>query len=583
MNDKQPRVTRQTESVSADASVSARRQLRVHPAKQAAQDRRSRNLLLLICFVFFAFLFTTRVINILGTAPEYDEIWTVQHYTNIPVLTVFTDVATPNNHVLNTLCIRFFFSTFSFFDQKLAMRMTSLLAFCGLSFLLLRAVLLLLNRNFVRGAVLTVILLNGMLLHYAETARGYSLQSFFVFGLFFSLLCFQLRPRENRVFNACMWFLCALGACLSVSSGVLYVVILTGLWALLYVRFRDGVKKIWDDERPLILAGIVWSVFVLAWYGGNYSKFASGRGMFGESFHSATQYFSYCFAAARDTGLIWALPCLAMCGVLLRGKSQWRICALTGGAAILMFLSALVTKGGPARIYLPLLAPVVFGVGAASDELLAENRNLRKIGPWLLLALAVVCMAFSDRDRKKAADPDLAVVFREVVKQDPHVFVSYKSSDLYVLQMLFPDVVVSDDCERQSDPVLLLLLHDNAISAVHVGEPPIEELVQPGVVPIAADFIVPREDVQFWLYRLRPLQSGESLDGKAVLCFASVQASDDAKLWLFDRFGVVNSMLFNPGSSRVCFAAPGNRLDIEVLRKMEQDNPGTLFFRVVAD
>ena len=94
---------------------------------------------------------------------------------------------------------------------------------------------------------------------------------------------------------------------------------------------------------------------------------------------------------------------------------------------------------------------------------------------------------------------------------------------------------------------------------------------------------MPKEDVRFWLYRLRPLQPGESLDGKAVLCFASVRAPDEAKLWLLENFGVMNSMLFDPEASRICFAAPGNRLDVGVLLKLEQDNPETIFFRVVSD
>ena len=582
MNDSQQHAAHSPESASADASVPVRKQRRVHPAKQAVQDKRRRKGFILTCLVVFAALAAIRVMNVLWNTPEYDEIWTVQNYMDIPVRAVFSDVSTPNNHVLNTLGIRFFLSVIP--HHNLAVRMTALLGFCALFAILLRASLLFFRSSFVRGAVLATTLLNGMLLHYAETARGYSLQSFFVFGLFLALLCFQFRPRENRVFNACMWFLCAVGACLSVSSGVLYVAILTGLWAVLYVPFRDGIGKIWNACRPLILAGMVWSVFVLAWYGGNYSRFAAGREMFGESFHSPAQYFSYCFEVARDTGLLLALPCLAVCGVLLRGKPQWRLCALTGGAAILMFLSVFITKGGPARIYLPLLAPVVFCIGAAADELAVEKKKFSRIGLFLLLVPAAVSMTFSDAARKKAADPDLAAVFREVVKQDPHVFVSYKSSDLYVLRMLFSDAVETDNRERQNDPRMLLLLHDNAISAVHVGEPPVEELVPPGAVPVAGgDRVVPKEDVRFWLYRLRPLQAGESLNGKAVLCFASVQIPDDAKLWLLENFGVMNSMLFDPEASRICFAAPGNRLEIEVLRKMQQDNPETLSFRVVTD
>jgi len=421
-----------------------------------------------------------------------------------------------------------------------------------------------------------------MLLHYAETARGYSLQSFFVFGLFFALLCFQFRPPENRLFNAVMWLLCALGACLSVSSGVLYVAVLTGLWGLLYVPFRAGIKKLWQDYRFLILAGMLWTVFVLAWYGGNYSSFAAGR-VFGEAIHTPARFLSYCWSAAWETGLIWVLPFLAAGGILLRGKPQWRICALAGGAVVLMFLSALITKGGPARIYLAMLAPAVFAVGAAADELLTENGKLRRVGLWILLVLVAVCIFFSERMRMRAADPDMAVIFQEIVKLDSHVFVSYKSTDLYVVRMLFKDDVNADNYNRQTAPQMLLLLHDNAISAVHAADIPIEELVQPGAVPVSVDHVVPEENVLFWLYRLRPLEPGESLDGKAVLCFTNDSIREDTRQWLFDNFGVVNSMLFDWDAARTCFATPGTGLSADALRKLEQSNQGSLFFRVVTD
>ena len=333
----------------------------------------------------------------------------------------------------------------------------------------------------------------------------------------------------------------------------------------------------------MVLSGSFFSFFVLTWYGINYSKFAAGRTLFGESFHTPVQYLSYCLEAAWDTGLIWTLPCLATCGVLMRGKSQWRICALTGGAAILMFGSALFTKGGPSRIYLPLLAPAVFGIGSAVDDLLTDNKKLRRAAPWILLVLVCICIFFSDKARKKAADPDMAVVFLEVAKLDPHMFVSYKSTDLYVVQMLFKDAAKADDCNRQCAPQMLLLLHENAVSAVHVGDIPVEELVMPGVAPVAIDYLVPEERILSWLYRLRSLQPGEKLDGKAVLCFTNDSIREDTKQWLFDNFGVVNSMLFEPDSARVCFAAAGTGLSADALQKLEQNNQGALFFRVVSN
>lgn len=551
------------------------------PARRPPQDTRRRDLFILACCLLFALLAAVRVLNIWSNTPEYDEIWTVQHYRNLPVKEIFSDVSTPNNHVLNTLGIKFFLSVFP--HHNFTVRLTALLGFCGLFVILLRAVLLLIKNDSARAAVLTAVLLNGMLLHYAETARGYSLQSFFVFGLLFSLLCFQLRPPGNRAFNAILWLLCAVGACLSVSSGVLYVAILTGLWGVLYVPFRGGIRTVWRDDRPLILAGVLCCVFALAWYGCNYSRFAAGRAMFGDSFQAPAQYLLYCFETARNTGLLWTLPCLAVCGILLRHKPQWQICALTGGAIILMYLSALLTKGGPARIYLPLFAPAVFGIGMAADALMTDHPKLKRFSLWILLGLAAVCMFCSDRDRRRAASPDLAAAFREVVNMDSRVFVSYKSTDLYVLRMLFPETIIPDNYERQEAPEMLLLLHDDRVSAVHVGDPPVEELIPPGANHVETGLVVPDEDVPFWLYRLRPLRPGEELDGKAILCFSDDTIPDDMKHWLIDNLGVVNSMIFSPDAPRICYGASGTGLNADALLQMESAAHGGLFFRVVSD
>ena len=38
---------------------------------------------------------------------EYDEIWTFAHYVKLPLREIFTELAVPNNHPLNTLFIKY--------------------------------------------------------------------------------------------------------------------------------------------------------------------------------------------------------------------------------------------------------------------------------------------------------------------------------------------------------------------------------------------------------------------------------------------------------------------------------------------
>ena len=308
--------------------------------------------------------------------------------------------------------------------------------------------MLFLKDDMARGIVLAVVLLDGALLHYAETARGYSLQTFFVVGLLLSLLCLGRGEAGSRTFNAAMWLLCAFGCCLSVSSGVIYVTALTGLWCILYLPFRTGVRQVWLDGRHLFVAGAAFSVFVLLWYGGNYETFAQGRDEFGGSFLTAGQYLAYCGGILWDTRLALALPCLAFGAVWLRGKDAGRLCALCGGMVLLMLLSSLVTRGGPVRIFLPLVPAAFFGAGAVLDELFRTRKALKRYSFWLLILAAAGCVFLSENRRKAFSDPDLVAVFREISKLDPRIYVSYRPADIYVMRTLLGPVMQEDNYQR---------------------------------------------------------------------------------------------------------------------------------------
>ena len=286
-------------------------ELRGVPYPDVPPDRTARGLLarrwfLLFAAALFVVLTALRVQAILRQTPEYDEIWTVQHYVNLPVPAILTDVSVPNNHVLNTLCIKSCARLIP--NRHLAMRFPALLGFCGLCLLLLMGVLTHLKTNAARGAVLAFVLLDGMLLHYAETARGYSMQTFFVFGMFLALLGAGPGRIGERRFLAAAWFLCAAGCCLSISTGALFTAILTGLWALLFVPFREGPAAVRRQYGPLILAGLLWAIPAAVWYGVNLSRLAQARAEFGESFRSAGQYLAYCLDVLRRTRLGLALP-----------------------------------------------------------------------------------------------------------------------------------------------------------------------------------------------------------------------------------------------------------------------------------
>lgn len=536
--------------------------------------------LVAVCLVFFVALILIRLLNILSITPEYDELWTVQHYMELSVSDVFFDLSSPNNHVLNTLGVKFFGHLIP--NRNLAMRMTSLLAFCGLCALLFQAVRLLLKNNTARGVVLAVVLLDGLILHFAEVSRGYSLQNFFVFGMFLSLFRYSGGAPENRMFNAWMWFCCALGCCFSISSGIIYVAVVTGVWGILHVPFRSGLKSILAYCGPLIPAFVCWSAISLTWFGINFSRFAQARAECGEDFNSLMAFGTYCVSALLYLGILWTLPCLAAGWVWLRGKAEaWRMCAFGIFTVVLLLASALVTKGTPLRVYVPLVPISVFCAGIVLDELLRSRPSLKRFEIWLFLLVFALCAFLSEGRRRDATAPDLIAVFDEVSKLDSGIFATYEPMDTYVMLMLFEDDLREDNLRRMESPGSLLALGRNALAVARIGAEDVERLPL-SARPSASGSILQKQDYPYWLYRLLPYRPGDDPAGKMILCFATFPLPEETAERIAAKFGFVNGILTS-GSTRQCLAASGDTLTADELLELERSCPGRLSFRVVGD
>lgn len=535
------------------------------------------------CFVLLLIL---RMQNILSRSPEYDELWTLQNYVPLSAGRILTAVATPNNHVLNTLGIKWSMKLFG--ASVWALRLPALLGFAGLFVLLLRGLGKFCRSGPVRGATLAAALLDGMILHYAETARGYSLQTFFVFGFLLALLCFSTAGEKGtraRVLNAGAGLLCALGCCLAVSSGILFVTIIAALWWLLFTPFRRGFKAVWQEQRVLLIAGAAFTVFVLLWYGGNFSAFAAGRDRFGVSFASLPQYMNYAWGILWSSGLLWALLLLSAGAWRFRGRFAGKVCSLAGGAAALTLLSALVTKGGPVRVCLPLLPPAWFGAGIALDEFLNERERLKRFGIFILLAAMALAVLFSDSRRLKYSDPDLGVVFRNLRQTvAPDIVIAYRPTDLYVIASLFSKEAREDHVTRLAAPRFLLLLHDNVLGAMRFADSSTVAFA-PGCA--AASSGEAGEGVSYWVYPLRKLRRGEKLNGHPVLCVMHGLSPElsAASNWLKKDFAAVNSFL-NSGliplnlPPRYLFVADGAQVDSGKLLDLEAARTGRLLFLV---
>ncbi len=295
----------------------------------------------------------TRFTNV-NSGLEYDEIWTLGNFAPLPLSRIFTDLALPNNHPLNTLGVKL---CVALFDSPWTIRLPALLAGIG-SLLLMPLIAFLWSRRRIAAWVATLLF---ALCHpaflYAQQARGYSLQLFFLmlFAAGF-LLAGKFRLKRHRFLPGTMVFLGGAGAVLTLPTSILYL----GTITLIGYFFCRKLPFSRLPLRKVLIAGIVLTLF---WYGMNYQALQAAR-VWGVPVTSCRQLLEI----SSDSMLQLNGPAvllLAFIGILLRFRR---------GRPLLLFYaaaygSALATNAGAARVYLPLTVPTAILAGMGVEEL----------------------------------------------------------------------------------------------------------------------------------------------------------------------------------------------------------------------
>ncbi len=189
---------------------------------------------------------------------EYDEIWSLEHFAKAPLLKTFTDF----NHLLNSLWMRLMYLA----DGPMwSYRIASLVSGIGIVWLFY-----LLGRRFhgrCGGLLMMVYATFSLpLITYAQTARGYSLQLFFL--LAFALLLSRMETGKPYV----VWGMVLTGilAELAVITSVVPLFLLScfALWYL-YRKRALGFRNL---SGFALLAG-----FTLCWYLGHFTEFKNAQ------------------------------------------------------------------------------------------------------------------------------------------------------------------------------------------------------------------------------------------------------------------------------------------------------------------
>ena len=230
-----------------------------------------------------AVLIAAAVLRMLAFSPglEYDEIWTVRNYSARDLWTILNDLATPNNHPLNSLLVKWMLL---FSDTAWSIRFPSF--FAGLASVGLTGWLavLLFRSRFAALTAMIFVAANPALILYSITARGYAVQTALILlYAVIAALCYRYRRR---------WTLYLLPVCgflaeLALPTSVLWLFPLSLVHCV--AELLRGRKE-WRRLLPLAVSYTVLGVILLSWLLFHYQDFKAGQS-FGTAIAGVLPFF----------------------------------------------------------------------------------------------------------------------------------------------------------------------------------------------------------------------------------------------------------------------------------------------------
>ena len=396
---------------------------------------------------------------------EYDELWTLNEYAHAPSIgRIFSDTL-PNNHPLNSYCIRLTTSLLG--DSEVAVRLPALIAgtclLIGFGFvvhhLTQRWEAALLATAWVAGSAPVV--------HYAQAARGYSLQVLLIFA-YAALVLAAYRKRDHEGRYLALALLSGAVAMIALPTTVLFLppVMLVDMIARAK-RWRKQVgprraRFLADEWRPF-LAYTILALVCAVWITRGSEGFVDSQTKYGDNISSVSQWLHFCVDTIRTLGLrpIAVLAVIGSC-LCLTNRTMWTLNTTT----VWLFVAAWPLRGLPQRAYVPLVpfmcTAAAMGMGRVLD--LAGGRMRRQLRCGITVAAAILPViglptavrAWTALDWKH-----LVVGVRETA--GPKTCIVYPVHDGYVLAYYYaPDILLESFHRLPSDAGSALVLTEAA-------------------------------------------------------------------------------------------------------------------------
>jgi hypothetical protein len=459
---------------------------------------------------------------------EYDELWTLVNFAgNDSILPIFRDLSVPNNHPLHSLLMQLVVNRTGV--NELWVRLPSLIAgICLLALVPVAAWSITRDRT-ITALTATWCALNAALLHFAQTARGYTLQTTFL--VCFALLIYRPRVNPQRAWLALSGaVLAGLAAFAVLPTSVLYLVAIIccdlgdRIWQW---RQNDRIKRrsFFRDHAPALAAHGLLLALVGGWLWLLAPQLADARSMFGQSITSLGAWLHFVGNALGD---LWSWPVVLLVVIGLFFSPKKGLAASLAVVLIFPLAAAVVTRAGPARVYLPL---VPFGIFAAA---LGMTRLLKLADSWLaprwrsLVTVLVMLMpVFWLPDMLRQWTPvDWSQVVPKLRTLPPDLYVNYPTTAGYVIHYYFQTGVVSDVAARvpTGDVFTFACIGKRGERAQIQGMcPPQFHTVGVPVPPVIPSLTQSRDGMDMVLYRATRI--GDEADGKppsTALYFAAI-------------------------------------------------------------
>lgn len=483
---------------------------------------------------------------------EYDEIWTVQHYLGLPLSEIFSRLATPNNHPLHTLFVQW--STGPDGLSFLAIRLPAFLFGC-LTILLAMFFTWKVTKR--KDAVLfsgACIAFCGYLIHFSQTARGYSMQTFFV--LLTAMALYWLSRHKSSLFYGGMFLLSAIASCLTITSGLAFVCALCGAYLIAIFRPKALGASL-RENKIFLIAAALFVLFAASWYGSFYLEIKAGQ-VFGYPVHHPWEFLKF---SGSILGKLFLFPfVLIHAAVLFRKEHPGRKISLFALSFIgLTLLSALATKAGPDRVYLPIFPVAAVASAMVLPGLLASLKKEKLITPFFCI-LALVLALPMHSTKKSQESPDYIPLVQEIIQTVPKdTFVNFAPLDCYPIRYNSQEIIL-DLQHRLSMGHFSAFLQVNAPDRIVVYDGKTGNPISFDLPAGSSKRRITEQGVPLDCYALLPLTPQSEVKGKMLFLAIQPQRRAFFQQMYFSLNQSGNWFLTNPFLSSKLFDAAGGEL-----------------------